>query len=269
MVHFVCPATEYGFEAMFALPHAYWLYKRGELESTSSVTGTAPLYFFSKSHEERDERRRYHKLREFDNATFDIVALNTTRWAPPPLLQHYKQLHLPLQFRKPLLMLGNKLCDEWEKGSVHYLPPEVVRKAVEILAPKYSVVYVRPGQSSCRGYNHDENTVFAGEADKEVVRALASHDAHVFEDLLDLLPGMPYNTLQLLLCARADDIACVQGGFTVLACYFARRLLVYAVEGAELRSGAYHTWFPSISGTAVTVAQSHSQFLQECAHLAQ
>jgi hypothetical protein len=264
MVDFVCPPCEFGYELSFGLPYAYWLHTRNELKSTTSVTGTSPLYYFSPQHQEIPERRCYRKLREFDNSSFDLVRLNTSRWCPPPLRSHFAHFELPIQFVKPLLLLGNKLCDEWNKGPVHYLTPTVLHDLLTCLSDVYSIVYIRPGTSSTHRYSHDDNTVLEGDDDKQTVRLFADRDVHVFDDLLQNSNAPCYNTLQMALCARAADMVCVQGGFSVLACYFARRLLVYAREGAELRSGAYNSWFQGFSGTDVTVVKSPADLLQQC-----
>lgn len=271
MVAFECPACEYGYELAFALPHAYWLHLQGLLQSTSSVEGTAPLYYFSPAHHERDERRHFQRLTSFDNSHFGQETLDMRRWVPPPLKSQYSALGhgLDLPITKPLLILGNKYCDEWNRGSVHFINPDCLARLLTVLSTRFSIVYIRPDSREGRGYNHDHNTIYPMAKDYEVARSFGNAEVYVFQDLLSKHPELDYNTLQLAVCALADDFVCVQGGFSVLACYFAKRCLIYAREGSELQSGAFHTWFHRFSSSVVDVAHSTDSLLHLCTLLVQ
>jgi hypothetical protein len=59
---------EFQQELTFVLPFAYWHYLNGTLAKTISCKGTKELYFFSKNHEERFNRRDW----EYNEADYEI-----------------------------------------------------------------------------------------------------------------------------------------------------------------------------------------------------
>ncbi len=237
-------------ELALFVPYAYWLHERGKLTSTSSVKGTAPLYFFSPRHVERDEARRYERLQDLDNVDFTIKSLNKRRWSTPPFRDHFAGTEIPLNADKPVVVVNNKYCVEWDKGSVHYIPPKIMNELLEVLAPRFTVVYIRPGRDEQRGYNEDANAILQTREDYDTVRR--NGRGVVFQDVLDKC-SLDFNTLQFAICSRARHFIAVQGGNAVNACMFGGTCVIYAKTGVEVRNGSYKTWFPRLSGTEVEV----------------
>ena len=249
-------------ELALFVPYAYWLHEQGKLTSTSSVRGTAPLYFFSPRHVERDEARRYDRLRELDNVDFTIKSLNKGRWSPPPFRDHFAGIEIPLDTKKPVVVINNKYCVEWDRGSVHYIPPDVLHELVEVLASKFTVVYIRPGRDEQRGYNEDGNTILQTREDYDTVRRHGR--VVVFQDVLDAC-ALDFNTLQFAICSRARHFIAVQGGNAVTACMFGGTCVIYAKTGVEVSTGAYETWFPNLSGTEVEVVNDPRELVTAAA----
>ena len=66
---------EFGCELALALPYAYWLHERGQLEKVVTTKGMKPFYYFCKNVEERYEQR---SLDNFTNNGIDLNGLLVT-----------------------------------------------------------------------------------------------------------------------------------------------------------------------------------------------
>jgi hypothetical protein len=230
---------EFAFELLAVIPYTYWLYCTGQLRFTQACTDTRCLYYFSPAHEEFQRHRSYVPVTDYPSAStsrlrWDVYAfpqhLDTAKWIAPP----YKSTYTNDTFRWP-----KELCIVWNKytaepsvrfrRAVNYLPVPVLLRLLELLTPRYQVVYVRPRADDIVG-------------DHQAIRDLGEFNiirAH-FPDVLTIQqihaahPQLSFNELQLRLYANCERFVSVLGGSSFLASYFGGTNIVYAREGWEV-----------------------------------
>ena len=122
---------EFGLEAVIWIPYFYWLFRKGYLFDHGITTyhGMEPFYFFLPEGRLRfyeDSARRFYEpysQRSLYQHTEFARTLEGSHWLPPPLRSFYARRPLPMvstyaatPTAKPLLLLQNKFCDEWNAG---------------------------------------------------------------------------------------------------------------------------------------------------------
>ena len=257
-------APEFGLELILSLPFCYHAHLKGSLRHTESLAGMADLYFFSPFHCTLDGNRAcrpvYAPTQPDRPLTLANVEVPPDEWTPPPYRDRFRldgdralreTVLSSRLFERPLLLLHNKVCDEWGRGNIHRIPDADVARLVAVLSERFSVVYIRPTGKE-RGFVRDHNEITQEHSDMhEAERA----GALVFQNLLRIT-GIDYNILQLYLHSNCGAFISVQGGNSALASCFGGINLVYALEGVELRRGLYDTLFPLLAGADVRVAHS-------------
>ena len=127
---------EFGCELALALPYAYWLHERGELEKVVTTQGMKPFYYFCDNVEEKYDHRTIDnnmanmqslpnpwiygtqldaKLHEgewehwesFYNAPNGIGILNYEKWKMPNFSEQYKNDEFV--FDKPTIVIANRI----------------------------------------------------------------------------------------------------------------------------------------------------------------
>ena len=251
------PGCEFGLELVAVLPHLYHLsLGGGGAVETHSHRGTAPLYYFSARHGEDEEGRRYIALEEpYEIRSLHQAILSPAAWTPPPYKERYRcegsALVQRLGLRLPLVVVHNKVADEWGRGPIHSLSPATLRL---LCGSGHHVVYVRP-RGDEEGYVCDGNAIIEGDGDHELVRACGGT---VIQDV-----DVEYNRAQLLLSACSDLFVSVQGGAAILGSYFGGTNLVFAKEGVEVRRGLYTGFLRRLSGCEILPYDSEAGLLSE------
>ena len=164
------------------------------------------------------------------------------------------QLLSVLGIAQPVVVVHNKLSDEWDRGPVHNIPDDTLQNMVQVLhASGWHVVYVRATGHEA-GFVTDDNLILPGDRDLHVVRA---NHGTVLQDVMNA-SNLQYNVAQMQMSAVARAFVSVQGGPSVLASYFGGTNIVYAKEGVEARRGLYQkgNLFSSLAGTQIRVCTS-------------
>lgn len=198
---------------------------------------------------------------ENQNAHARRTEFNFGQWAPPDYRAHYEHtsLTLDLDADKPLLIVHNKcaaqdqtglahshtyreLCSvsaacrftqEWDGPPVNFIDVATLLALFEMLTPRYTCVYIRPhpGQK-LEGYAFDHSNALEFDDFQAIQEAFPQ--VKFFHTLLAEHRQMSFNDLQLALHSRAENYVSVLGGNAVLASYFARSNVIYAVKGQEV-----------------------------------
>jgi hypothetical protein len=255
---------EFAFELLAVVPYAYWLHRNGRLGFTQACADTRCLYYFSPAHEEIAQRRSYVPVTDYPGARtarmrWDAHAfpehLDVAKWMPPP----YKSTYRNAAFRWPkeLCIVCNKYTSEPSvpfRGPVNFLPVPVLLGLLELLAPRYQVVYVRPTAQDIVGDHQAIGDLGEFEAIRsrfpDVLTIQQIHAAH---------PELSFNELQMRLFANCERFVSVLGGAAFLASYFGGTNIVYARAGWEVSCNAYANWFHLFSGAKVIRARTHRQ----------
>lgn len=258
---------EFAFELLAVVPYAYWLHRQGRLEFTVSTPDTRCLYWFSPHHEERAVPRRYVPVTEYpvgvagslryDRTAFP-EALDTSRWAPPPYRDVYRDERF--RFGKPTCVVCNKATDErfrWHRSMTNHLPTGLLLDLVGRLRTRYQVVYNRPRAADIV----NDHQAIRELGDIDAVKA-AYPDTLTIQELHARHPGLGYNELQLRLYAGCERFVSVLGGSSYLASWFGGVNVVYAKRGWEVACGAYERWFDRFSGARVVAVSTHAELLR-------
>ncbi len=255
---------EFGPELKYYLPYAYWHHLNGTLGRTVSFAGTSPFYFFSPDHVERPGERKYFLDPNIPNSEDHNFSYTYRRWAQVPLKETYRNvLNFGFDPQKPLVIISNKYNREWEGYPVNFLSREILGRIIERLAPHYTIIYNRPGDSLIvvdRNEVQELNEkVFLKERFPEVLFA-----EEIFAQKSQEVTG--FNHLQLCLYAQCERFISVQGGNSVLASYFGGTNLVYQRQGNEIFFGELNTIYPRLAGTACRGFSDYESLLQAVDH---
>ena len=258
---------EFAFELLAVVPYAYWLHRQGRLAFTESTADTRCLYWFSPDHRERPVDRRYVPITEYPSGVpgrlrYDRTAfpeaLDTSRWAPPPYREVYRDERF--RFERPTCVVCNKATGEhyrWHRSKTNHLPNDVLLDLVGRLRTRYQVVYNRPRAADIV----NDHQPIHEPGDLEAVKE-AYPDVLTIQELHEKHPELGYNELQLRLYAGCERFVSVLGGSSYLASWFGGVNVVYAKRGWEVACGAYDRWFDRFSGARVVAASTLDELLR-------
>ncbi len=206
-------SNEFGFELRMFIPFAYYLFKRGILNSTTSVNGTKDFYYFSPKHIELNKTRTW----SVTEVTFlDKIIKDFNNWLPPPYKEIYK--NDVFVFDKPIYIIHNKDKKEWGIGSINTIGVKVLEMIIKKLKDKYQIIYFRPIGNE-KGFGKDD-------CDFPILKLkdfemLQNHpEVLTIQQLLKQYPDYTYNQIQLMVHANCNKFISVQGGSSVIASYF-------------------------------------------------
>jgi hypothetical protein len=261
---------EFGAEINSFVPFVHWAWQAGRLERRPVVTyrGMLPFYRFLPPDQiiERDEPRRYvpPEARPEWLPTRDDHGPHARAFERFP---DYRALFANDLFEtegKPILVLHNKFCTEWDRGPVNFLPPALLAELLAALTGRFRVFYSRPGIAPPgRDYSADHQPDHdLGERD--ILAAFP--EVTVFEDLAaELEPVHSYNELKLMLYANSWFHLTTQGGNAHLAALFGGSLIaVYHRAGQETRYSYQHGHFAWAANPApdLIVARDEAELLR-------
>lgn len=217
---------EFGPELVLALPVLNWLSITGNLSDRRIVTYTGMRCFYDdlKCREivEKKAKRQfvYPVARAFwlpakNEHTFDDKQRKPVHiW--PDLRAKFQKLPLTPNVTaagKPLLIIHNKYCDEWQRGPINFLSIDLLDQIFNRLSKTFTIVYIRHGKSKKEGFAEDHNTLMDfddhGLTDKY-------DDVHGFDDLykkhIELGGTQDINTFKNVLYSRCYHFMSSQGG---------------------------------------------------------
>jgi len=251
--------TEFGPELKYYLPYAYWHALNGTLRSTSSFKDTAPFYFFSPAHQEREGTRRWVLDPEVPNSEDHNFTYSYRRWAQVPLKATFRSA-LNFGFAKPLVIISNKFNREWESAPVNYLPLDVLGQLFKRLLPHYTVVYNRPGEDMIVVDHNDaqrfEDKTYLKKHYTGVYLAEELYARHRHE-------VTSFNHFQLGLYAQCERFISVQGGNSVLASYFGGTNVIFQRIGQEIFFNELTTIYPRLAGTRCIGVGDYDELLRQ------
>lgn len=239
---------EFGAEINSFVPFIHWLHLAGLMPGRRIRTyrGMRPFYFFLDAGqiEETDAKRHFvfPEQRPSWLPTRDDHASRRTAFEVFP---DYRARFRTGMFRmaKPLLVIHNKVTPEWDLPPVNVLPLDLLDHLFRVLAPRFHIVYLRPGLLGVpAGYSADHQPDLAF-ADLELLRR--HPEVELFDEMAATLAhAMPYNEVKLRLYAHADFHITVQGGNAHLLSLFSGGLVAILHRlGQEIRHSYLHGHF--------------------------
>ena len=256
---------EFGMELRVMLPWAYYKSQHGCLQlSTTGVTGSKYMYWFSDSHTIPwlwNTRNSISHLPPGNPFVSDTVHISDfpldTEWQAPPFRDFFQPPHIPELFqRKPLVILQNKYTDEWESGPVNFMDWDLLHDLLSYLTPKYTVLYKRFTTKKLKDH---QVSLDLGEKSK-----IRKHfpDVVMYETLQnDLTDPEDQNLLLFGVSSLAKHFLSVQGGTAVVSSYFGGTNTILIQRGKEMKTQEYG-YFHRFSNATVVWKQTPQTFYQ-------
>lgn len=239
---------EFGYELLSAVPYAYGLYLKGELEETISGLGSEPIYYFSPKHTINGEPRSWYNT---DKARQDGLPLTFIHKPErpdltfPPYREAFKNGEY--KWRKPTLCICNRYNREWGQDPINYFAPEMLEWLFSNLKDKYEVVYF--AVSIPKDIQDNEPPIELN--DVEITRR---HGIKIFQDI----KGESWNESMLKVFANCQHYITMNGGYSIMASLFGGTNIVYTrntpKHTKELDCKSFYRWYPNHSDQRTTVA---------------
>lgn len=183
----------------------------------------------------------------------------TDRWRAPPYAEFFRRPEMEGVLNgKPLVVILNKYSMEWGGWPKNYFSVETLRKALDYLTPKYTVLYKRHTSAALmdtQGLDGDLN-------EKSIIRK-EYPDVLFFEDFAEALDDIEDSNLLLWgFMSLSKRFLTVQGGTAVTGSYFGGTNIILIKKGKELKYGDY-SYFHKFSNATVVQTQTDQSFLAE------
>ena len=178
---------EFGIELALALPYAYWLHERGELEKVVTSHGMQPFYYFADIVEEKYDHRtidneqaglnslpnswiygnthnaklykdEWEHWEQFMCEKQGCGILNYEKWKMPDYSGHYKNDRFV--FEKPFVVISNRF--NWEHGGppIGYFDAHCLIYLFKYFTKNgYKVIYKRPRNTEFPVDQNEAHTV--------------------------------------------------------------------------------------------------------------
>lgn len=231
---------EYGTEFTTFIPYIYYL-KANNLFDGKVLTyaGMRCYYFFLQDNEidYKPDQRIFvpshdrvfvpQHIRHDDD--YIISLTNPPEYLPPPYHIFFKTIPLDIT-NKPIVLIFNKYNSEWGGSSppCNYFDLHELSMLAYVFQ-EYDIFYFRSSNTVRSDYanDHDEkNGTIYDYADKEFLRKNYPYIT-IFEDLLNMNPGIDYNTAKGVLLSRAALSISTLTGTTHFAYYFDTKHILY------------------------------------------
>ena len=228
---------EFGYELIAVLPYAYWLNERGLLDGTVSGHDTDCLYYFSKNHTVRNEKRSFYNTNQCTAPNIHIhkPTLKLDQWTPPPLKQRYFTKH-----NDRLVIVCNRHNIEWNKEPINFFSIDDLTKIFNTLQD-FEIVYINIDGK--KEYYDNAEPISLNEYD---------YIRNNFKNVTiihDIQTTKTFNELQLELFASCSKFITMNGGHSILASYFGGENIIYSKYGTtqskELHShiNSFYRWY--------------------------
>lgn len=249
---------EFGYELQLVIPYAYYLHKNNLLKKSISSYMTKELYYFSKNHEMKYQKRIDGSKTTAPNKTPHVKELNYDKYIPPPYKSIYKNEYFV--FNKPLLIIHNKYNLEWGNPPENFIDKITLNVIFHFLSNKYTIIYLRP---KSKNIISDNSKIYdLNESDLlKSYNIINGND--LYEKTKEKFNINNFNHFQLLIHANCDKFVSVQGGNSVLASYFGGTNIIYARKGGELKCGAYNGHYKKYSNCNIIHSNNYPDFIQQ------
>jgi predicted O-linked N-acetylglucosamine transferase (SPINDLY family) len=227
---------EFGAEITGFLPYMHWLSDVGLLKDRKVRTYAGMACFYRGLNcggiEEKSEPRDFVHPDAFpdwmsvkDTHTFDRTYADSPFHRYPDMRAMFAGVELFPEVErsgKPILVIHNKYCDEWNRGPINFIPCNVLEEMLTRFEREYSVVYIRHGMAGeAAGYSGDHNTGL----DYDDRSVLERHpDCLVFDDLFAAYRAeggrRTVNEMKGAIYARCRHFISVQGGGAQQMAYY-------------------------------------------------
>jgi len=252
---------EFGIELALAVPYAYWLQQRGELDKVITSKDMKPFYYFC------DDVEESFRYRTIDNEAAGLnnlpnnwihgdtkagtvmtrpAVLDYSEWECPPFKRHYRNTEF--DFDKPIVFISN--IYNFEHGNppkYHFFDiPTLYEMFTYLTENDYVVIYKRP--TNREGFTIDQNEFNSVNLNLDILanvegvgvisdRDLPNHMDNVwlFDDIVKKYPQYTYNEVQLKIMANTEKFISVCGGNGILSSLFGGVTILYITQGRELR----------------------------------
>jgi hypothetical protein len=131
---------------------------------------------------------------------------------------------------------------------------QILEAIIEYLLPNYQIVYNRMVHST-------EEAKIKSLGEKEMIRSKYK-DVIILEDLLEK-HNISKNLLQLKIFSNCDNFISVQGGNSILASYFSKHNIIYAITGRELEHNDFQNWYHKLGGSKIYDKSSYDDVFTE------
>ena len=239
---------EFGPELVLALPFFTWLSQAGLLRSRRIVTYKGMRVFYEdldcREIVEKDGKREYIHPRKRpaflprkNEHSFDGHGRSNLHVWPDLRARFQKFPLLPdiCVDGRPLLIVHNKYCNEWNRGPINFMSVELLRSIFQSLSPHFTIVYIRHGMKPVEGYVEDENQLMELD-DRPLIEQ--SDNVWLFDDLYDEHKrrggDQDLNTFKNVLYSRCHHFISSQGGGAhQIALYSGSLMTVLHRKGSE------------------------------------
>jgi glycosyltransferase involved in cell wall biosynthesis len=235
-----CP--EFGYELLSAIPYAYNLHLKGELQETISGFDTSCLYFFSPKHTESDCKRSWDNMtklwnEKFPNITIHRPQLDWDLFSPPPFKEYYQDKMI--KFEKETIVIFNRYNMEWGKSPINFLDADTLDKLFGMLSNEYQIVYINLN----KGEKYFDGALPMKLNDDEVLNKYPN--VYSLYDLLEMYPNISINELQLRVFANCSKYISSNGGQLILSAYFGGENIIFSKTCRELNPNvnSFYKWY--------------------------
>ena len=247
---------EFGYELQLVIPYAYYLHENNLLNKTTSCSMTKELYYFSKNHEEKFEKRVFHTP-NVPNNTPHVKDFNYTSYTPPPYKCIYKNDYFV--YDKPLLIIHNKFNEEWGGPPVNFIDKETLSEIFNLCNDKYTIIYLRPQSNNIVT---DNSSIYDLHESELLILHNVIDGNKLYEKTKEKYNINNFNHFQLLIHSNCNNFISVQGGNCVLASYFGGTNIIYAKKGQELSCDSYNGHYKKYSNCNVLHSDNYVDFIK-------
>jgi len=262
--HWLCH-SEFSWFLAEALPIAYGLFLKNELEFVVSFEGSEPFFIFlplekfsiamGTNPNTLDGSPPYLASKIYEKEYKSI----SPYWSPPPLKNLYRNL-IKFNLTKPLIVINNKLTEEWSEAPINCLHENELRELLIQLKDKYAIGYIR-AQGNEKGYCNDRSKILE-QNDFSIVKQYATEVVFA-QDLISRF-NIPFNFAQCLIHAQSDIHISSAGGNSILASYFGgTNIIIGRGEKFEQRQ-IWHenSWLKNLSGSKILSVNLKNNFIK-------
>jgi hypothetical protein len=243
---------EFGYELLSALPYAYELHLKGELEETRSGVDTEPLYYFSKNHVINPEKRSWFNTQKAREDGLPYTFIHNTEQPKrvfPPYAEHFK--NKKYKFKKPTLCICNRYNVEWSYKPINYFDEEILDWMFYNLKDKYEIVYFPVSIPEELQDNFHSMEL----KDIEVAK---KHNVKIFTELRE---GKSWNETMLKVFANCEHFITMNGGYSIMASLFHGTNIIYSKPGKpeakEIKAGSFWHWYPNLNNVRTLHVESY------------
>lgn len=251
--HWLCH-SEFSWFLAEAVPIAYGLFTNNLLDFMVSFEGSEPYLPFLPS--EKLIISRGTGLNTLGGSPPYLGSKIYTKeyksidpyWQAPPLKSYYKD-KLKFNFTKPLLVINNKLTEEWSHGPINCFYSKELETLLKALNDKYAIAYIR-SKGNEKGFCNDGSRVIE-EDDFSVVRNNCSQFI-IIQDLIEQT-GLSFNSAQCLIHAQADIHISSSGGNAIIASYFGGKNIIIGRGDKFEQRPIWHedSWLKNLSNSKI------------------